>query len=125
MATPAKKGKSETKITRISASDNGPAKKKLAPAVKVKPATAASIDKKAKTAKAEKRARRKIKHPFGPLLRYLKGSWYELRQVRWPDRRTTWGMTGALLLFTLFFVVVILLIDAGFSQLFKLIMGTD
>ncbi|MCA9342382.1 preprotein translocase subunit SecE, partial [Candidatus Saccharibacteria bacterium] len=43
--------------------------------------------------------------------------------VRWPDRRATWKMTGALIAFTVFFVVVILLIDAGFGELFKLLIG--
>lgn len=32
-------------------------------------------------------------------------------------------MTGALLAFTLFFVLVILVLDYGFSQLFKLLMS--
>jgi preprotein translocase SecE subunit len=53
---------------------------------------------------------------------YFKGAWTELRLVRWPDRKSTWSMTGALLAFTIFFIVVILILDYGFSQLFKLIM---
>ena len=65
---------------------------------------------------------RRTRNPFFAIWRYLKGSWYELRQVRWPDRRTTWAMTGALLLFTAFFVVVILLLDAGFQYLFNIIL---
>ncbi len=112
------KGGSETKVTRISASDSKPAKavtKKVKPAVQAKKTVATSDDQPAK----------KNKNPFAPIARYLKGSWYELRQVRWPDRRSTWGMTGALLLFTAFFVIVILLLDYGFSYLFKLIMGNN
>ena len=120
MATSANKGKNETKITRISASDKAPAKKP-AKAAKAKPAI--SSTKKANIVKQEKRATRKFKNPLAPMGRYLKGSWYELRQVRWPDRKATWGMTGALIAFTLFFVVIILLLDAGFSYLFKLIIG--
>jgi len=53
---------------------------------------------------------------------YFKNSWIELRQVRWPDRKATWNMTGAVLLFTGFFVTLIVLLDAGFEQLFKLIL---
>ena len=53
---------------------------------------------------------------------YFKNSWTELKQVRWPDRKATWSMTGAVLLFTGFFVVLIVLLDAGFEQLFKLIL---
>ena len=52
---------------------------------------------------------------------YFKGAWIELKQVRWPDRKSTWGMTFAVVLFTLFFVVLILLLDAGFKYLFDFI----
>lgn len=106
---------SETKVTRISASDS-PAPKRASKKPTAKPAAEAET--------SERPARRiRRNNPFAALGRYIKGSWYELRQVRWPDRRATWGMTGALIAFTLFFVVFILLIDAGFSELFKLIMG--
>ena len=93
MATPAKKGKSETNITRISASDKGAAKKpakvtKATKVARVKPAI--DTNKQQRAAKEEQKAQRKFKNPLAPLLRYLKGSWYELRQVRWPDRRATW-----------------------------------
>lgn len=50
---------------------------------------------------------------------YFKGSWQELKQVRWPDRKATWGLTLAVILFTLFFVAVILIFDAAFQYLFK------
>ena len=60
--------------------------------------------------------------PFFALGRYFKGAWYELRQVRWPDRKATWGLTGAVLLFTGFFVVLILLLDVLFKYLFELIL---
>lgn len=60
---------------------------------------------------------------FASIGDYFKGAFYEIRQVRWPDRNTTWRMTGALLLFTAFFVILILLLDALFEYLFKLIIG--
>jgi preprotein translocase subunit SecE len=50
---------------------------------------------------------------------YFKGSWNELRQVRWPNRRATWSLTAAVLLYSAFFTVIILLLDAGFQLLFK------
>jgi preprotein translocase subunit SecE len=50
---------------------------------------------------------------------YFKGSWQELRQVNWPTRKATWGMTLAVMLFTLVLAVFILLLDLGFEQLFK------
>lgn len=54
---------------------------------------------------------------------YFKGAWFELRQVRWPNRRATWGMTAALLIFTGLFAAFILLIDLLWEYLFKLLLG--
>lgn len=54
---------------------------------------------------------------------YFKGAWIELRQVRWPNRRATWGMTIAVLIYTAIFVLIILLLDAGFKYLFDLMLG--
>lgn len=102
----------KTKVTRISASDNS---------VKAKPARDSS--RQTKTVQAKSVANRRFKNPLKPILGYVKGAWYELRQVRWPDRRSTWGMTGALIAFTLFFLVVIILLDVGFQKLFNLIIG--
>ena len=59
----------------------------------------------------------------GRLWRYLKGSWEELRLVRWTDRKTTWKMTGALVVFTVTFGVIILLLDYVFQFVFKLLIG--
>lgn len=53
---------------------------------------------------------------------YFKGAWVELRLVRWPTRRATWGLTFAVLLFSGFFIVVILLLDILFKYLFELIL---
>ena len=120
MAKPTKS--SETKITRIKASDEPRAKKTASP----KPTAASKTNKttvKTSEPKTEKVVREKKPNPLGPIGRYFKGAWEELRQVRWPDRKTTWGMTGALLAFTAFFVVIILLLDAAFAELFNLLLG--
>ncbi len=50
---------------------------------------------------------------------YFYGSWRELREVSWPTRRATWGMTLAVMVFTVVLAVFILLLDIGFEQLFK------
>lgn len=73
--------------------------------------------------KHELATEKQSRNPFKAFGRYLKGSWTELREVRWPTRRATWGMTGALLGFTAFFVVLVLLLDAGFQWLFNLLLG--
>jgi preprotein translocase SecE subunit len=53
---------------------------------------------------------------------YFAGAWNELRQVRWPTRRATFGLTVAVLVFTLIMVLFILALDFGFEQLFKRIL---
>jgi preprotein translocase SecE subunit len=50
---------------------------------------------------------------------YLKGSWRELREVRWPTRRVTWGQTIAVVGFTVVLVIFILALDYGFEIVFK------
>ena len=80
--------------------------------------------KKVSTPKETNKVLKRIAKPFSFLVKfggYFKGSWKELRQVRWPDRKATWGMTAAVLLFTGFFAILIVLLDAGFNELFKLI----
>lgn len=57
--------------------------------------------------------------PFVKLGRYLKNSWREIRQVRWPNRKTTWKMTFAVLLYTAFFILLILVLDIFFSFVFN------
>jgi len=64
----------------------------------------------------------KIFAPLRAVGGYLKGSWQELRLVRWPNRRSTWGMTAAVILFTALFLGLIVALDAIFSQLFNLIL---
>lgn len=58
---------------------------------------------------------------FTPIGGYFKGSWQELKQVRWPNRSATWSLTGAVILFTAIFIAIIVLLDAGFDALFNLI----
>lgn len=65
---------------------------------------------------------KKRRNPFVMFWGYLKGAWFELRQVRWPNRRETWGMTLAVILFSAFFVVLVLLLDWGYKYLFDIIL---
>jgi preprotein translocase SecE subunit len=51
--------------------------------------------------------------------RYIAGSVRELREVRWPTRRVTWGQTLAVIGFTVVLVAFILALDYGFEILFK------
>lgn len=104
-------------VVRIKAGSSAPKKqKKVVEAEIVSPATPA----KAPKVKKDKKERKNI---FTAIGGYFKGAWVELRQVRWPTRSATWSLTGAVLLYTLFFVVLILLLDAAFKYLFEIILG--
>ena len=113
--------KEKTNVTRIKASESKAVKAKKKPA---KPALSKAskkpiaVDRTLVDAEASNAKRKNI---FIRFKNYFAGAWYELRQVRWPDRKATWSMTGALLVFTTVFVVLILLIDALFKYLFQLI----
>ena len=107
--------KSATKVTRIKAADARTSTDKKT--TKTKKEVAGS-PKQVVGTKKQKRT-----NPLTAFLGYFKGAWIELRQVRWPNRRTTWGLTLAVILFTAFFVVLIVLLDYGFQWIFDQILG--
>ena len=127
------------KITRIKASD-GPREDKPAGTIKEPSITREKVvikDKKTEKSEkaAKKLARQKEKQakkaegkkvfilfrPFVALGRYLRDSWREIRQVRWPNRKATWKMVLAVLVYTALFVLIITLLDMFFTWLFSLI----
>ena len=126
------------KITRIKASD-GPRKKEEAdePAITrkkvvVKDKKSEKIKRKEKKDAEKKVTEKKEKskkkpfilfRPFVYLGRYIRDSWRELRQVRWPNRKATWKMVLAVLVYTALFVVFISLLDLFFTWLSNLILG--
>ena len=61
--------------------------------------------------------------PFVALFRYFRDAWREIRQVRWPNRKATWRMVLAVLVYTILFVILISLLDLFFSWLFNLILS--
>lgn len=69
---------------------------------------------------AEKRKRR-IRAPrfLRAIGRYFAGSWRELRQTTWPNRRSTWSLTFAVIVFTIVLMVFIVAIDYLFDYIFK------
>jgi preprotein translocase SecE subunit len=111
----ATKTASNTKVTRITATDDKKPAVKPAKAPK-KTTDAISMDDGEKKKKGRK-------NPITAIGGYFAGAWYELRQVRWPNRKATWSLTLAVLAFTAFFMVLILLLDALFKYLFELILG--
>lgn len=51
---------------------------------------------------------------------YFAGAWEELKQVRWPNRRTTWALSLAVIIFSAFFVALIVVLDYFFQWLFEI-----
>lgn len=50
---------------------------------------------------------------------YLVDSWRELRLVAWPTRRQTYRLTGAVMIFSIIFGVLVALVDFGLDKVFK------
>lgn len=84
-----------------------------------KTAAASELAPKAKETKATRAPQVSGPGPLRAIGGYFKGAWQELRAVRWPNRRNTWGLTLAVLGFTAFFIILILLIDYAFQVLFE------
>lgn len=106
----------KAKVTRIKATDT-----RVASSKKVNKNTKKTAAPK-KEVVASKPAEKTTRNPFKALFNYVKGAWEELKQVRWPNRRTTWSLTFAVLVFTAFFVALIILLDFGFQKLFEMIL---
>jgi preprotein translocase SecE subunit len=51
--------------------------------------------------------------------RYIRGSFSELRQVTWPDRKQSRQLTIAVVMFATVFGIVIALLDYGLDKAFK------
>jgi preprotein translocase SecE subunit len=51
--------------------------------------------------------------------KYFRNSWKELRQVVWPDFRTTWRLTGAVLAFGTVFGLAIYGLDIVLEKLLR------
>ena len=60
-----------------------------------------------------------IAKPFIALGRYIAASWREIRQVRWPNRKATWKMVLAVIVYTAIFIAFITLVDALLTLIFN------
>ncbi len=121
----AKQESGKTVVRRVKAKSaaNSPADKGTKPAVHK--SVAAKKSKQTTKSKSAKKADKPLKQyfflfvPFIALGRYVRDSWHELRQVRWTNRRATWALTLAVILFSLFFIIFILFFDWLFSTLIR------
>ena len=117
--------KSKVNITKITAKSRPQA---TAAADPTKPKTKTAKAKiKTKTNTPEKPLKQVfiLARPFVALGRYLRNSWRELHQVRWPNRKATWKMTLAVLVYCAIFIVFIMLLDALFTFIFDLLLKTN
>ena len=130
-------------ITRIKAKDDGPKKKvdksedaEITRKVTVKAKNSENkkvrADKATAAKKAEKAERKAAKEarvekkkvfilfrPFVAIGRYVRDSFREVRQVRWPDRKSTWKMTLSVIVDVLLIAAAIMLLDAFFTFIFN------
>lgn len=59
--------------------------------------------------------------PIVYFFRYLRDSWREIRQVRWPSRKATWKLFFAIIVYTLLIGAIIMLLDVFFTWIFNTI----
>ncbi len=103
-------------VTREASTTNSKkSTKQTTPTASVAASTPAKRHTKARSAAPLKTGEKKVG--------YFRGAWQELRQVRWPSRAQTWYLTAAVIIFTGFFVALVLLLDALFKYLFNLMIG--
>ncbi len=130
-------------VTRIKAKDDGPKSKaeksedaEITRKVSVKAKNSENKKVRAKEAAAAKKAEKAEKkaakeaakedkkvfflfRPFVAIGRYIRDSFREVRQVRWPDRKSTWKMTLSVVLYVLLIAAIIMLLDAFFTFIFN------
>ena len=130
-------------VTRIKAKDDGPKSKaeksedaEITRKVSVKAKNSDNKKVRAKEAAAAKKAEKAEKkaakeaakedkkvfflfRPFVAIGRYIRDSFREVRQVRWPDRKSTWKMTLSVVLYVLLIAAIIMLLDAFFTFIFN------
>lgn len=144
-------GASMANVTRIKAKDNSSDKSgksedaeisrkvsikaKNSENTKAKAAAKKATKAKAKEIRKEKRANEHkempkwlkplwfISAPFRAIGRYFRDSFRELRQVRWPNRKTTWKITLSVIIYVVIIAVAIMLLDVLLTFLFDKLLG--
>lgn len=79
-----------------------------------------------KSTKVVEQGAKKTPAIFRPFIRfgaYVAASFRELRLMRFPNRKTTWKMTLAVIVYALIFFIFIALLDAFWGTVFQKILG--
>lgn len=119
-------------VTRIKAKENGPNSTEKAdekaknPPVKTPKEQPKKVesDKKSDKQSDKKKSTKKpfiLIRPIVYFFRYLRDSWREIRQVRWPSRKATWKLFFAIIIYVLIIGGIIMLLDIFFTWLFNTI----
>ena len=102
---------------------------------KLRTADKKALKAKAKAIRKEKRSAEKrempkwlkplwvISAPFRAIGRYFRDSFRELRQVRWPNRKTTWKITLSVIIYVLIIGAFIMLLDILLKLIFDNLLG--
>ena len=119
-----------TKVTRISAKDDGPKTREEKDEVVTRKVSVKAKDSESKKAVAEKKAKAKeIKKAEKKAdkrdkkVGYFRGSVQEIRQVRWPNRKETWKMTFSVIIYVVILATAIMLLDALLQFIFNKLLG--
>ena len=65
---------------------------------------------------------KKRRNPIKAFIGYFAGAWYELKEVRWPNRSASWSLTLAVIVFVVIFTLIISGLDALYKYLFQLVL---
>jgi preprotein translocase SecE subunit len=71
-------------------------------------------NKKEKAPKKDKKPRR-----FHIIPKFIRLAFKEIKLVTWPDARTTYKLTTAVIIFATVFAILVSLVDWGFGNIFK------
>lgn len=64
--------------------------------------------------KKEKKQRR-----FHIIPKFIRQAFVEIKLVTWPDAKTTYKLTTAVIIFATIFAILVSLVDYGFGKIFK------
>lgn len=113
---------SEEITRKVSIKAKNSENKKVREKKKVAKKEAEKADKKALKAK-KKAAKGKKVRKSDEEVGYFRGAFREIRQVRWPDRKTTWKLTFTVIGYIVLIAVALMLLDALFTFIFNQVLG--
>ena len=112
----AKTDSKKPKQTKNTAKQSNKASTPEAKQASTKKVSAEKTDTAPATASKRKGIKKILRSPFRG---YFVGAWRELKEVTWPDRKTTWKFTLIVIMFSVIFSAFTAGLDVGFEKLAK------